>query len=245
MGRSGMSQISSHTFKSFDDDLQHLRTLIGEMGGLVEAQINAAIDALVRRDVDSAMRVVADDKRIDALEAEAEKLAITTIALRAPMADDLREIIAALKIGHMLERVGDYATNIAKRSTVLAQSSPIQPSVIIPEMGRAVARMVKDALDAYADRDAELAIEVTERDRVVDDLYAALFRTLLTYMMENPHHITPSAHLLFVAKNLERVGDHATNIAEVVYFSVTGKQIAERPKGDDTHYAMAQPEIDR
>lgn len=236
-----MNQVASHTLKSFDNELQQLRALIGAMGGLAEAQVVAAIDALGRRDVDSAMRVVADDKRIDAIETEAEKLAITTIALRAPMADDLREIIAALKISNMLERVGDYATNIAKRTTVLAQSAPIQPAVIIPEMGRAVASMIKDALDAYADRDAELAFEVTERDAVVDDLYAALFRSLLTYMMENPHHITPSAHLLFIAKNLERIGDHATNIAEVVYFSVTGHHIADRPKGDDP-YALLRAE---
>lgn len=233
-----MAATPAHTVKAFDDDLRHLRQLIGEMGGLAEAQINAAIDALGRRDVDAAMRVVADDKRIDAIEHEAEKLAITTIALRAPMADDLREIIAALKISHMLERIGDYASNIAKRATVLAQSTPIQPSVIIPEMGRAVAHMVKDALDAYADRDPELAAYVCERDRIVDDFYASLFRSLLTYMMENPHHITPSAHLLFIAKNLERVGDHATNIAEVVHFSVTGRHIADRPKGDDTPYAF-------
>ncbi len=235
-----MSQTSSHTLKSFDNDLRQLRAQIGAMGGLAEAQISAAIDALVRRDSDSAMQVVADDKRIDMLEAESERLAITTIATRAPMADDLREIIAALKIGHMLERVGDYATNIAKRTTVLALSQPIQPSVIIPEMGRAVAAMIKDALDAYADRDAELAAEVTERDQVVDDLYAALFRSLLTYMMENPHHITPSAHLLFIAKNLERIGDHATNIAEVVYYSVTGHHIGDRVKADNTPYAQVE-----
>jgi len=235
-----MSDTASHTVKSFDDDLAQLRTRIGEMGGLVEAQINAAVDALARRDVDAAMQVVAQDKRIDAIELEAERLAITTIALRAPMADDLREIIAALKISNMLERIGDYAANIAKRVTVLAQSAPIQPSVIIPEMARAVAAMVKDALDAYADRDPAQAAEVCERDRVVDDLYASLFRSLLTYMMENPHHITPSAHLLFVAKNLERVGDQATNIAEVVYFSATGRHITDRRKQDDSPYALAE-----
>lgn len=236
-----MAESFGHTVKSFDDDLRHLRTIIGEMGGLAEAQINGAIDALARRDVDSAMRIVSNDKRIDGLEAEAERLAITTIALRGPLADDLREIIAAIKIAGMLERIGDYATNIAKRVTVLAQSQPIQPSVIIPEMGRAVAHMVKDALDAYADRDPELAAYVTERDKVVDDFYASLFRSLLTYMMENPHHITPSAHLLFIAKNLERVGDHATNIAEVVHYSATGEHLSERPKADDTPFAYPGP----
>ncbi len=235
-----MSEPISHTVKSFDDDLAQLRSRIGEMGGMVEAQIHAAIDALVRRDVDASIQVVADDRAIDAIELDAERLAITTIALRAPMADDLRDIIAALKISNMLERIGDYATNIAKRVTVLAQSSPVQPSVIIPEMGRAVAGMVKGALDAYADRDPDLAAEVCERDRMVDDLYSSLFRSLLTYMMENPHHITASAHLLFVAKNLERVGDQATNIAEVVYFNATGHHITERRKYDDSPYALAQ-----
>ncbi len=239
-----MPEPALHTLRAFDDDLRHLRSLIGEMGGLAEAQVNGAIDALVRRDVDSAMRIVAADKRIDSLEQEAEKAAITTIALRQPMADDLREIIAAMKISAMLERIGDYATNIAKRTTVLAQSQPIQPAVIIPEMGRSVAQMVKDALDAYADRDPELAIHVCDRDRVVDDFYSSLFRSLLTYMMENPHHITPSAHLLFIAKNLERVGDHATNIAEVVYFSATGEHVGDRPKGDDSPYALAHGDGD-
>lgn len=239
-----MPEPALHTLRAFDDDLRHLRSLIGEMGGLAEAQVNGAIDALVRRDVDSAMRIVAADKRIDALEQEAEKAAITTIALRQPMADDLREIIAAMKISAMLERIGDYATNIAKRTTVLAQSQPIQPAVIILEMGRSVAQMVKDALDAYADRDPELAIHVCDRDRVVDDFYSSLFRSLLTYMMENPHHITPSAHLLFIAKNLERVGDHATNIAEVVYFSATGEHVGDRPKGDDSPYALAHGDGD-
>jgi phosphate transport system protein len=237
-----MPESTLHTLRAFDDDLRHLRSLVGEMGGLAEAQVNGAIDALTRRDVDSAMRIVAADKRIDALEQEAEKAAITTIALRQPMADDLREIIAAMKISAMLERIGDYATNIAKRVTVVAQSQPVQPAVIIPEMGRAVAQMVKDALDAYADRDPDLAVYVCERDRIVDDFYSSLFRSLLTYMMENPHHITPSAHLLFVAKNLERVGDHATNIAEVVYFSVTGEHASDRPKGDDSPYALASPD---
>ncbi|MDT7933219.1 MAG: phosphate signaling complex protein PhoU [Sphingomonadaceae bacterium] len=219
------------------DDLHQLRAIIGRMGGLAEAQITAAIDSLARRDADSALAVVPADKRIDALELEAEQLAIATIAARAPAADDLRALIAAIKIAGMLERIGDYATNIAKRVSVLVQSGPVQPAVIVPEMGRAVAQMVKDALDAYADGDAELAAYVCERDRIVDDFYASLFRSLLTYMMEHPHHITPSAHLLFIAKNLERVGDHATNIAEVVYFSVTGEHLDERPKRDFTSLA--------
>jgi phosphate transport system protein len=228
---------TNHTVKSFDDDLDQLRALVSEMGGLAEAQILAAIDAMSRRDAEAASRVVADDKRIDAIEAEVERLAVQVIALRAPMADDLREIIAALKISSVLERVGDYAKNIAKRTSVLSASSAIQPVSIVPEMGRTVAAMVKDALDAYVDRDPVLAAQVCVRDQIVDDYYTSVFRALLTYMMENPHHITPSAHLLFIAKNLERIGDHATNVAEMVHFSATGEHIADRPKSDATPYA--------
>ncbi|WP_243453708.1 phosphate signaling complex protein PhoU [Sandaracinobacteroides saxicola] len=227
---------TAHTVKSFDSDLETIRSLISQMGGLAEAQIAGAIDALMRRDADAAMKVVAQDAAIDTLEAEVEKLAVATIALRAPLADDLREIIAGLKMSALLERIGDYAKNIAKRASTLAQAQPVQPVVIIPEMGRAAAAMVRDALDAYVDRDAELAEAVMARDAVVDDFYNSLFRSLLTYMMENPHHITPSAHLLFIAKNLERIGDHATNIAELVTFSVTGEHAAERAKADDTAF---------
>jgi len=159
---------------------------------------------------------------------------VTVIALRSPLADDLREIVAALKIAAIIERIGDYAKNIGKRVPVLTQTAPIGPAVIIPEMAKVAAEMIRDALDSYVDRDPELAIQVMERDSQVDDLYNSLFRSLLTYMMENPHHITPSAHLLFIAKNLERIGDHATNIAELVHFSVTGEHLMERTKTDQT-----------
>ena len=141
-----------------------------------------------------------------------------------------------MKISSDLERIADYAKNIAKRVPVLAGSGPLQPVTIVPEMGRIVSEMVREALDSFVRRDAQMAIAVVERDKAVDDFYNSLFRTLLTYMMENPHHITASAHLLFVAKNLERIGDHATNIAEVVHFGVTGAHIGERPKGDDSVY---------
>ena len=229
-----MADTTAHTVKSFDDDLSHLRSLISEMGGVCEAQIVAAIDAQSSRNADAALAVAANDKRIDDLEAQVEALAIKIIALRAPMADDLREIVAALKIAAVLERIGDYAKNIAKRASALAQSARIEPVVIIPEMARLVATMVKDVLDAFVDRDAELAIEVWARDQRVDDFYNSLFRSLLTFMMENPQHITPSTHVLFVAKNLERMGDHATNVAEMVHFAVTGQHIGDRPKSDDT-----------
>jgi phosphate transport system protein len=207
---------------------------------VAEAQIADAIDALVRRDGDAAMAIVSRDVELDRMETEAERMAVQMIAVRSPLADDLREIIAALKISAVIERIGDYAKNIAKRVPVLTQTAPVGPSVIIPEMARAAAGMVRDALDAFVDRDATLALEVMERDQRVDDLYNSLFRTLLTYMMENPHHITSSAHLLFIAKNLERVGDHATNIAEMVHFSVTGEHLADRPKTDATATISAE-----
>ena len=233
---------SAHTVKSFDDEIHQLRSLIGQMGGLAEAQTTDAVNALVRRDTDTALQVVAKDAEIDTLEGEAEQLAISMIALRAPLADDLREIVAALKISAMLERIGDYAKNIAKRVPVLTQAAPIGPGVIIPEMARAAASMIRDALDCYVDRDPELARAVAERDQQVDDFYNSLFRSLLTYMMENPHHITPATHLLFIAKNLERIGDHATNLAEMVYFSVTGAQLGDRPKTDNTA-TIAAPDV--
>jgi phosphate transport system protein len=232
-----------HTVRSFDEQIEELRTLIGQMGGLAEAQISDSVDALMRRDSDAALEVVIRDAELDRMEAEAERLAVTIIALRSPLADDLREIVAALKISAVIERIGDYAKNIAKRVPVLTQAAPVQPSVIIPEMAKAATLMIRDALNSYVDRDAELALQVTNRDQRVDDLYNSLFRSLLTYMMENPHHITSSAHLLFVAKNLERVGDHATNVAEMVHFSVTGSHIPERPKTDHTASIYAPPTI--
>jgi phosphate transport system protein len=225
---------TAHTVRSFDQEIDQLRSLIGQMGGLAEAQVKDAVDALTRRDADAAMRVVVRDTELDAMETEAERQAVTIIALRSPMADDLREIVAALKIAAIIERIGDYAKNIGKRVPVLTQAAPIGPGVIIPEMAKAAAGMIRDALDCYVDRDAVLARQVMERDQRVDDFYNSLFRSLLTYMMENPHHITPSAHLLFIAKNLERIGDHATNIAELVHFSVTGEHLGERTKTDQT-----------
>nr|WP_310522608.1 phosphate signaling complex protein PhoU [Polymorphobacter sp.] len=229
-----MSDNTAHTVKSFDEDIAQLRSIITRMGGLCEAQISAAVEALVTRNVEAALRVVGEDVRIDALEAEAEALAVRIIALRAPMAGDLREIVAALKIAGVLERIGDYAKNIAKRASVVALSHPIEPVVIVPEMARVVIGMIRDVLDAFVDRDAALARAVYERDQTVDDFYNSLFRSLLTFMMENPHFITTSTHLLFVAKNLERIGDHATSVGEMVHFAVTGEHLVDRPKSDDT-----------
>ncbi|MEM8800801.1 MAG: phosphate signaling complex protein PhoU [Pseudomonadota bacterium] len=234
-----------HIFKAYDSELKRLRSLVSQMGGMAEAQISSAIDCLMRRDSEAAHRIVAADRAIDRLEAEIEKLAIRTIALRAPMADDLREIIAALKISAILERIGDYAKNIAKRTTVLSRTAPNEPVAILPQMATMTTGMVKDVLDAYVRHDANMAAAVIERDRNVDDLYNSLFRELLTYMMENPRTITPATHLLFIAKNIERIGDHATNIAEIVYFVATGTlPETGRQKHDDTSFTFVSPPED-
>lgn len=223
---------TGHTVKAFDHDLDQLRAMIGEMGGLAEAAIRESMHALVYRDSAAAEAIVARDERIDELEAEVEKAAVMLIALRAPMADDLREVVAALKIAGAVERIGDYARNIAKRVPSIERSQ-IEPLSLLPEMARIVAEMVQGVLDAFAARSPDRAIEVCERDRAVDDFYNSIFRALLTFMMENPHNITTATHLLFVAKNLERIGDHATNVAEMVYFAATGERIAERRRGKD------------
>ena len=224
---------ATHTVKAFDEDLNRLRGSIAEMGGLAEAAIGEAMRALMQRDLDAARRIVADDRKIDALEAEVERMAVQFIALRAPMADDLREAIAALKIASVVERIGDYAKNIAKRVPTLGRTPEIQPLSLLPEMARIAAAMVHDVLDAFVQRDAEKAVAVCERDKVVDDFHNSIFRALLTFMMENPQNITAATHLLFIAKNVERIGDHATNVAEMVYFAATGRHMAERTRGED------------
>jgi phosphate transport system protein len=225
---------TGHTLKAFDDDLNQLRASIAEMGGLAEAAIAAAMRALVERDSEGARAVVDEDKRIDSMESEIERLAVQIIALRAPMADDLREVVAALKIVGVVERIGDYAKNIAKRVPAIEDSPNLRPLSLLPEMGRIVAEMVRSALDSFVARDPSRAASVCERDKAVDDFYNSIFRTLLTFMMESPNNITPATHLLFVAKNLERIGDHATNIAEMVYFAATGGHLGEREKGEDS-----------
>ena len=228
-----MATSSGHTIKAFDDELDQLRGSIAQMGGLAETAITESMRALMQRDTDAAARVVENDRKIDALEAEVERTAVQVIALRAPMADDLRDVVAALKIAGVVERIGDYAKNIAKRVPVLGQASSIQPISLLPEMARIAGEMVGNVLNAFAARDAKAAVAVCERDQALDDFYNSIFRTLLTFMMENPNNITQATHLLFIAKNLERIGDHATNVAEMVYFAATGEQMGERAKGGD------------
>lgn len=221
-----------HTVKAFDDDITRLRGLIAEMGGLAEVAIGEAMDALVRGSEDLAAAVVARDKQIDALEAEVDQLAVRIIALRAPMADDLREVIAALKIAGVIERIGDYAKGIAKRTGRIEKRATFEPLTLIPAMAEVAASMVHDVLTAYAARDADLATEVCRRDAKVDAFYESIFRNLVSHMMENPSTISSAAQLLFVARNLERVGDHATNVAEAVYYAATGSYLTEREDAD-------------
>jgi phosphate transport system protein len=222
-----------HTVKAFDTDIGRLRGLISQMGGLAEAAIEQAIEALRRSDPTLARQVRTEDKSIDVLEAEVERLAVQIIALRAPMANDLREVVAALKIAAVVERIGDYAKNIAKRVPMIESEQRIEPVSILPAMARMAAEMVRNALDAFAARDVDAAVRVVESDAALDDFYDSIFRTLVTHMVENPKTIGQVAHLLFVAKNLERIGDHATNVAEMVYFAATGTQMPDRDRGGD------------
>ncbi|MBX7512930.1 MULTISPECIES: phosphate signaling complex protein PhoU [Qipengyuania] len=216
--------MQEHTVKAFDEDITRLRGLIAEMGGLAEVAIQQSLDALVRGDDDLAKKVVKGDKKIDALESEIDKLAVRIIALRAPMADDLREVIAALKIAGVVERIGDYSKNIAKASREIGDNrKKFEPLTLLPAMAEVASEMVHDVLTAYAARDPELAKEVILADEKVDAFYNSIFRNLVSHMVENPSMISSAAQLLFVARNLERIGDHATNVAEMVHFAATGQ----------------------
>ena len=220
--------MAEHTVKAFDEDITRLRGLIAEMGGLAEVSLSEAMEALVKGNTDLVQGVIARDKRIDALEAEVDKLAVRVIALRAPMAVDLREVIAALKIAGVIERIGDYSKNIAKASAKIEGRKKFEPLTLLPAMADIARGMVHDVLTAYAARDAALAAEVVVRDDKVDAFYDSIFRNLLSHMMENPATISSAAQLLFVARNIERIGDHATNVAEMVYYAATGSYLTDR-----------------
>ena len=232
-----------HTVRSFDEQLKLLKHLIVQMGGLAEEELENAITALTRRDTALAESTVGSDKHLDGLEQEVANLAIRILALRQPMASDLREIVSALKISSDLERMGDYAKNVAKRAIALNQLPPVKPAGSIPRMARLVQGIIKDTLDSYVERDPERAVDAWRRDEEVDEMYTSVFRELLTYMMEDPRNITACTHLLFIAKNIERIGDHATNIAEIVHYLVLGQQIDRaRPKGDTTSFTVVTPD---
>jgi phosphate transport system protein len=237
-----MADMTGHIVKSFEQELGRLRTLITDMGGMVERQVALACAAILDRDAAAATAAVESDPQVDGLEREVEQFVIRLLALRQPMAQDLRYIVATLKITGELERIGDYAKNVAKRSIILDQFNMSPTLSGLAHMSLLVQENLKAIIDAFGDNDAEKAEEVWRSDEAIDDIYNALFRELITYMMEDPRNITPCTHLLFIAKNLERIGDHATNIAEMVYYAVKGEPMPEdRPKGDGSAYAVVRP----
>ena len=229
--------MNGHIVKSFEDELEALSTRIAEMGGLTEAQLAAAVEAVAKHDTGLAERTVQEDRRIDAMEHDIHNQAIRLIALRQPMAADLRETIAAFRIASDLERIGDLAKNMSKRALAIWPDYDMPTRLIqgMTRMGQLALAQLNKVLDAYANRDAAAAHAVWQSDEQIDEMYNSVFRELLTYMMEDPRTISSCTHLLFMAKNLERIGDHATNIAETVRYLITGEQIVdERPKGDKT-----------
>jgi phosphate transport system protein len=231
-----------HIVRSYDEQLRRLREMVARMGGLAERQVHDATQALVRRDAALAAEVVARDGLLDTLEREIENFCIRILALRQPMAADLRFIVAAMKVAHNLERIGDYARNGAKRSIVVAQQPQIGSLNGFLRMSVLVQENLKLAIDALVNDDAAAAERVWAADEPVDDIYNGIFREMLTHMMEDPRNITAATHLLFIAKNLERIGDHATNIAETVHYAVRGDTLPEdRPKADTSAYAVVRP----
>jgi phosphate transport system protein len=232
--------MTEHIAKAFDADLQDLTRKVAEMGGLAEKEVADSVQALSRRDNELAKKVIALDKQIDALQFEIEEKAILTIARRQPMAVDLREVVGALRVANDLERIGDLAKNIGKRVLALTGEFPSQKLIRgVEHMTSLVLAQIKQVLDAYAARDVSNALIVWKSDEEVDAMCTSLFRELLTYMMEDPRNISFCIHLMFCAKNIERMGDHATNIAETVHYMIEGFPITEqRPKGDTTSFAM-------
>jgi phosphate transport system protein len=232
---------TDHTTKAFDSDLQEIMRKVAEMGGLAEKQIADAVQALLERDAELAGHVIATDPTVDAMQQDIEEKAILTIARRQPMAVDLREIVGAMRVCNDLERIGDHAKHIGKR--VVALGGDLYPQTLIrgvEHMAELVLAQIKQVLDSYASRNLQGALAVWKGDEEVDALCTSLFRELLTYMMEDPRNITFCMHLMFCAKDIERMGDHATNIAETVYFMIEGRPITDqRPKGDTTSFPSA------
>jgi len=227
--------MNEHIVKSYEDELNSLTAEVARMGGLTEAQIADSMAAVTKRNQELATQVVVRDEKLDEAERDIERKTIRLIALRSPVADDLRRAVAAMKVANNLERCGDLAKNIAKRTLVIIESDPMTPLTrSIDRMGKLVVQRLTSVLDAYARSDLERAIAVWSQDEDVDEHYNSLFRELLTYMMGDPRTITACAHMLFVGKNLERIGDHATNIAEIVHYQITGEEMIApvRPKTD-------------
>jgi phosphate transport system protein len=220
-----------HLVQSFDEELRRLTDIVVRMGAIAERQVADAVEALVRRDVDIALAVIGRDDEVDRLEEQLDQDAVRLLATRQPMAIDLRVIAMALKVSNDLERTSDYAVSIAKRARRLADQPTLDAMIHIPRMATCCILMLKDVLDAYIERDVDKAMDVWERDQEVDDYYDSLFRELITYMLEDPRRISTCIDLLFIAKNLERIGDHATNIAEKIHYMIHGAQI-NRPRHD-------------
>ncbi|WP_137124609.1 phosphate signaling complex protein PhoU [Roseomonas sp. HF4] len=233
---------TEHIVRSYDDELRRLRDMVARMGGLAERQVADATRALVRRDTDLATEVVSRDAQIDALEREVEAFCIRLLALRQPVAQDLRVIVAAMKASNDLERIGDYARNAAKRAIVLASLPALGSLNGFERMAHLVQENLKAAMDAFVNSDAGAARRVWEADEPVDAIYNGIFRELLTFMMEDPRNITAATHMLFIAKNLERIGDHTTNIAERIHYAVMGDSLPDdRPKADESAFAVVRP----
>ncbi|GKX35294.1 MAG: phosphate transport system regulatory protein PhoU [Rhizobiaceae bacterium MnEN-MB40S] len=231
-----VSAASAHTVSSYDEELQYLVRRISEMGGVAERMVEQSVHSLVNSDLSLSQKVISDDLLVDEAERQIDEKAVLIIARRQPMASDLRDIIGSIRIAADLERIGDMAKNIAKR--VIAVEGLGQPKKLVrglEHLTELALNQLKDVLDAYSNRSPEAATIVRERDEEIDAIYTSLFRELLTYMMEDPRNITACTHLLFCAKNIERIGDHATNIAESIYYMTTGTQPDnERPKDDET-----------
>ena len=236
--------MNEHTLKFYGEELSQLKAEVARLGGLAEAQLIGAIDAVANRDVSLAQAVIERDERLDTLQRDIERKSIRMIALRQPMAQDLRRTVGALKMSLTLERAGDYAKNIAKRALVLAEAEPLTPMTrSIERMGRLVAARLQEALDAYTAGESDRAMKVWSSDEEVDEHYNSLFRELLTYMMSDPRTISSGAHLLFIGKNLERIGDYATNIAEIIHYEATGEEIiGDRPKWSSADVRPGEPE---
>lgn len=231
-----------HIVRSYEEELKRLRDMIARMGGLAERQVADSATALIRRDTELAAEVVARDAQLDLLEREVEAFCVRLLALRQPMAADLRLIVTSMKISSDLERIGDYARNGAKRAIVISSQPQFASLNGFSRLAHLVQENLKGAIDALVNDDIARADEVWNADQPVDDIYNGIFRELLTFMMEDPRNITAATHLLFVAKNLERIGDHATNIAERVHYAISGQILPdERPKSDSSAYAVVRP----
>ncbi|NVJ98131.1 MAG: phosphate signaling complex protein PhoU [Alphaproteobacteria bacterium] len=236
--------MNDHIVKAYDHELRDLRAIVSRMGGLAEDQLVAAMQALAEFDTEKAEIVRNADKQLDALEIEAEKAAIVVFARRAPVADDLREVVSSLKMTGLIERMGDYAKNIAKRTLAVSEMGPVAVPQVLDQMAKDARKMIQDVMDAYVHRNPDLAMAVWERDEALDNLHNSAYRTILARMMETPDKIGVLTHFLMIAKNLERIGDQATNVAEQVYYTITGVMLEEarRPKHDLTSTELVTEE---